>query len=308
MTPTDVEQRILASWRAGEPAPPARNPDDPASWVPLALHLALLASRIVRTARLGDLDGATLLKQDGSPVTVVERFIEEQIATVLQCSAVPVALLGEETADRQPGSGFSLAVDPVDGTWSLVNRTETAATSLAVLREGEPIVGVVANPATAEFAYAFTGGSPRLLQLGALGEGDRGVTLPIPPAGPDGLLVCLHPQRASGAIVQELSRAWRDGEIDMVRAPGGSPSLGLLEAAKGNFVYVNLWNRRASEAWDLSAGLMLVRCAGGDVVDLDGRSIQHIGHRGPLIAGLNGKDREQVAHLIRHALASEGGG
>jgi myo-inositol-1(or 4)-monophosphatase len=279
-----------------------RTPADAQSWVPLALHFALVASRIIRTARLGDLEGLTVLKDDGSPVTALERLIEEQMSRELTRSRIPVALLGEETAPGLPVSGMSLAVDPVDGTWSLVNRTETIATSLAVLRDGEVIVGVVANPATAELAYASLGHPPRLLQLGAFGEGDRGVTLPIPPAGPEGLLVSLHPQRAAGPIADKLSRAWVAGELDMVRSPGGAPSLGLLEAAKGNFVYVNLWDRRDTAAWDLSAGLLLVRAAGGEVVDLDGLPVRTVGHRGPLVAALRVEDRDRVVALVKSAL------
>jgi fructose-1,6-bisphosphatase/inositol monophosphatase family enzyme len=88
----------------------------------------------------------------------------------------------------------------------------------------------------------------------------------------------------------------------MVRAPGGAPSLGLLEAAKGNFVYVNLWDRRETAAWDLSAGLLLVRAAGGDVVDLDGGPVRTVGHRGPFVAALRLQDRDRVAELVRSAM------
>ena len=305
MLPTPFERQLLAAWRNGGPAPlEIPTAEDPAAWVPLVLHYALVASRTIRTARLGDLEGGTVLKGDGSPVTALERLIEEQISQEIGRRRIPVALLGEETAPGRPGNGMTLAVDPVDGTWSLVNRTETVATSLALLRDGEVIVGVIANPATAELAYAAKGQPSRLLQLGAFGEGDRSVELPLPPAGPGGLLVSLHPQRAAGAIVDTLARAWAAGELDMVRAPGGAPSLGLLEAAKGNFVYVNLWNRRETAAWDLSAGLLLVRGAGGDVVDLAGHPVRTVGHRGPLIAALRKEDRHRVAQLIRSAPTS----
>ena len=303
MMPNPFEQETLARWRAGTTAPPeVQSGEDPASWVPLALHFSLVACRIIRTARLGDLNRSTVLKGDGSPVTGIERLIEEEIAGALSQHRLPVALIGEETAPLRPGMGMSLAIDPVDGTWSLVNRTETVGTSIALMRDGRVIVGVVANPATAEIAYAAEGYPPRLLQLGAFGEGDRGVMLPIPPAGPEGLLVSLHPQRAASAIANRLMRAWEAGELDMVRTPGGAPCLGLLEAAKGNFVYVNLWDRRETAAWDLSAGLLLVRAAGGDIVDLDGHPLRTVGHRGAFVAALRRQDRDRVAELLRSVL------
>ena len=302
----ELETRVLAEWRNGANTP-SRVDDaaDPASWIQLALHFSLVASRIIRTARLGDLQGSAVLKGDGSPVTKLEHLIEKQIEAELREHEVPIALIGEETAPGEPGAGMSLAIDPVDGTWSLVNRTETVATSLSLFRDGEVIVGVVANPATAEVAYAARGYPPRLVQLGAFGENDHAVTLPIPPAGPGGLLVTLHPQRAVTPIAQKLSEAWADGELDMLRAPGGALSLGLLEAAKGNFAYVNLWNRRVTEAWDLAAGMLLVRAAGGDVVDLDFQRVQSVGHRGPFVAALRLEDRNRVIELIRSALRDE---
>ncbi len=302
MVPSAFEQQVLAAWRGGASAPSTvRAEEDPMCWVHLALHFSLVASRIIRTARLGDLDGAAVLKMDGSPVTALERLIEEQVARELEATGLPVTLIGEETAPGQPADGMTLAIDPVDGTWSLVNRTETVATTIALLRDGRAIVGVVANPVTAEIAYAAEGHPPRLLQLGSFGEGDRAVTLPIPPAGPDGLLVSLQPQRAAGPFAKLLLRAWQAGDLDMVRAPGGSPCLGLLEAAKGNFAYVNLWDRRESEAWDLSAGMLLVRAAGGEVVDLDGRPLGTFGHQGPFVAALRAEDRERLRTLVRTA-------
>ncbi|HLE56278.1 MAG TPA: inositol monophosphatase family protein [Rhodothermia bacterium] len=306
MMPNEFEAGVLARWRNGSAAPPrVLNPDDPSSWIHLALHFALVASRIIRTARLGDLDGAAVRKGDGSPVTAIEHLIEERIEGELRTYGIPITLIGEETAPDLPGSGMALAIDPVDGTWSLLNRTETLATSLAIFRDGEAIAGTVANPATAEIAYTAVGHPPRLLQLGAFGEGDRGVTLPIPPAGPEGLLVSLHPQRVATPIAGELARAWEAGELDMVRTTGGAPSLGLLEAAKGSFAYVNLWGRREAAAWDLAAGMLLVRAAGGDVVDLQYRPVQALGHRGPFVAALRPQDRERVIELVRSALRDE---
>ena len=139
------------------------------------------------------------------------------------------------------------------------------------------------------------------------GEADRAVSLPIPRAGPEGLLVSVHPNRALGDVGVALATAWRNGEVDMVRSPGGAPTLELLGVAKGNFAYVNLWNRRRSAPWDLAAGLMLVRAAGGDVVDLDGAPIRAIGHRGPFVGSLLAVDRERVRSLVRPSLQPVGG-
>jgi myo-inositol-1(or 4)-monophosphatase len=303
----DVELRVLAAWRHDENDDGTRAmPDEQDVWIGLALRLALLACRHVRSCRLGDLDGPVDFKPDRSPLTAVELHVEQIIMRELARAPTPVTFIGEETSNGDVAKRITLAVDPIDGTWSLLNRTETAATSLALARDRQTFLGVVANPATGEIAYAAEGRVPRLLQLSAFGEADRAVNLPIPPAGPEGLLVSLHPQRAAGPVANALARAWQKGELDMVRSAGGAPSLGLLEVAKGNFVYVNLWDRRESAAWDLAAGLMLVRTAGGEAVDLNGQPVRHIGHRGPFIAALDAADRARVVELTRHALTASG--
>jgi myo-inositol-1(or 4)-monophosphatase len=303
---TDLEHSALNSWRRnGDPAG-MHGRDEIEEWTCLALRLSLVAARHVRAARLGDLVGPVRFKTDHSPVTALEVEVEQLLRAELARAPLPVRFLGEETADDDNGHRITVAVDPVDGTWSLLNRTETAATSLALLRDGEPFLGVVANPATAEIAYAAPGQSPRLLQLGALGEEDRAVSLPIPRVGPDGLLVSLHPQRAASAVATALSKAWQRGELDMVRSAGGAPSLGLLEVAKGNFVYVNLWDRRTSEVWDLTAGLMLVRASGGEAVDLQGNPVHAVGHRGPFVAALSAANRQRVLELTSQALQATG--
>jgi myo-inositol-1(or 4)-monophosphatase len=303
----DLEVRTLTAWRHRKNGDGALSaPDDIDAWIGLALRLALLASRHVRASRLGDLHGPIDFKSDLSPRTAVELQVEQIILRELARTPVPVTFIGEETSSGPGTCSISLAVDPVDGTWSLLNRTETAATSLALARDGQTFLGVVANPATGEIAYAAEERTPRLLQLSAFGEADRAVSLPIPRVGPEGLLVSLHPQRAAGPVAKALARAWQAGELDMVRSAGGAPSLGLLEVAKGNFVYLNLWDRRESAAWDLAAGLMLVRAAGGEAVDLEGQPVRHIGHRGPFVASLDAADRARVVELTRRALALTG--
>ena len=89
----------------------------------------------------------------------------------------------------------------------------------------------------------------------------------------------------------------------MVKLPGGSPSWALLEAAKGTFIYVNRWSMRPVEPYDLTAGVMLVRGAGGDVTDLAGISIDAIDHKGPFIAGIDEEARNKVAAIARDTLA-----
>ncbi len=111
------------------------------------------------------------------------------------------------------------------------------------------------------------------------------------------MLVNVHPDRNAGPLVGVFYDAWRRGGLSMVRSPGGSPSWALLEAARGRVVYLNLWSTRPAEAYDLAAGVMLVRGASGDVTDLEGKAIHIFHHQGPFIAGVDEHARRKVATI-----------
>jgi len=78
-----------------------------------------------------------------------------------------------------------------------------------------------------------------------------------------------------------------------------------MEAARGSFVYVNLWSKRAASAYDLASGCLLVQGAGGTVSDLDGSPIDLVSHAGPFVAAVDDDHRRLVTELVR-AAAREG--
>ena len=75
-------------------------------------------------------------------------------------------------------------------------------------------------------------------------------------------------------------------------------------AARGKFTYVNQWSERPAEAYDLAAGVLLVREAGGDVTDLEGQSIDSLRHSGPFVAGVDAEVLRKVTQIAREAIRS----
>ncbi len=295
---TPLESASLESYRAARDLAP-RTADEIADWTRFGLRAMLDAGRPLRAGRLGA--SGVEIKSDGSPVTRLELEIEERLAESLAAFEPDATLVGEELGGDLSNRGWSVAVDPVDGTWAFVSGTETFTTTLAVFRDGVPVLGMVSNPATGEIGYAAAGGPTRVLQLSVFGEDDRACTLPVPRADPGPVLVNLHPGRRSGPLVAALYEAWASNHVRMVRSPGGSPAWALLEAAKGSFVYVNLWSNRPASAYDLASGCLLVQGAGGEVTDLDGRPIDLVSHAGPFVAAVDEDRRRIVAELVRAA-------
>jgi fructose-1,6-bisphosphatase/inositol monophosphatase family enzyme len=274
--------------------------DDPRGWLRFCLCAALEACDAIRPLRLSSFADAAAFKSDGSPATRWEEGVELRLAEHLRRVAPEAALVGEETGVELPDKGYALGVDPVDGTWALLGRTPALSTSLVLVRDRVPLLGLVLNPATGELGYALTGSRARLVQLGLRGQPHVATWLPCDRVGSP-LLVNLHPSRAGRSLSDALYAAWGRDELRMVRAAGGSPAWALLEAAKGSFVYVNLWRQRASQIYDLAGAVLLLRSAGGEVLGVSGQPVDPLNHRGLLVAGARREDCEAVLALVREA-------
>lgn len=302
LTPT--EQACLDTFRQGADLTATGAPGGAEDWIGFGLRLLLDAGSMVRENRAKLEEGDFELKSDGSPLTRLEEEIERLLGERLAAFAVDSTMVGEETGGALPESGFAVAIDPIDGTWAFLNGTETYATTLAFFHDREPFLGMVSNPATGEIGYATSEGTSRLLQLSMFGEADAACSLPRPRSDAARPLVNVHPSRQGGALIAAVQESWSRGEIDMVRSPGGSPAWALLEAAKGDFVYVNRWAKRPAEVYDLAAGVMLVRRAGGEVTDLEGRPIDMLCHHGPFFASIDQAAREKVIGIVGRVVKS----
>jgi fructose-1,6-bisphosphatase/inositol monophosphatase family enzyme len=271
-------------------------------WIYFGISVLLKIGAMVRKMRGEPMRELVHYKQDGSPVTKKEKDIEAFVRKELTCFYPDAKLFGEESGGRVPDAGIAIAIDPIDGTWAFVNRTETFATSLLFLKNRDPFLGMVLNPSTGELGYSPEKNRTRLLQLSMFGEGDLGYDLPMDRATPDSTLINIHPQSRVDILLEPVFQQWRQKDLNMVRMPGGSPSFALLETAKGSFSYVNLWAKRPAAPYDLAAGINLVRSAGGDVVDLYGEPVRLMDHSGPFVASLDSYIRNKIVVTVRQAI------
>jgi fructose-1,6-bisphosphatase/inositol monophosphatase family enzyme len=83
-----------------------------------------------------------------------------------------------------------------------------------------------------------------------------------------------------------------------VRSMSGSPAWGILEASKGFTTYINMWDSRSTELYDLIAAVRIIRGAGGNIVDSKGNPISETDHTGLFIAGIHQEQIEKVLQLI----------
>ena len=96
-------------------------------------------------------------KNDGTPVTEVDRTIERKIRHAIDRAFPDDEVVGEEYHTTRKRSSYTWYVDPIDGTVAFVNRIPLFSTLLALYRGQEPIMGIIHNPICAETAIGIVG-------------------------------------------------------------------------------------------------------------------------------------------------------
>jgi myo-inositol-1(or 4)-monophosphatase len=186
-----------------------------------------------------------------------ERILIEELSRVRSGYGF---LMEESGAIEGSDKTHRFIIDPIDGTTNFMHGIPQFAVSIALEREGQLVSAVVFNPVTDEMFVAERGHGAYL--------NDKRLRV----AGRKTLSEILV---ASGAPF--MGKAGREqflSELDAVVAATagmrriGAASLDLAWVAAGRFDA--FWEREL-KAWDIAAGILIVREAGGVVCDLDGR-------------------------------------
>lgn len=206
-------------------------------------------------------------------VSEVDRHAEDAIATVVRERHPDAMLVGEEhSPDAAIGAGLAFVVDPLDGTTNFLHGFPWYAVSIAAVVDGVPIAGVVLNAATGELFTAIAGGGAR-----RAGEPIRVSTITDPSRALIGTGFPFKHADTHDAYLRVLPAIMR-GTAGMRRA--GAAALDLADTACGRF---DAFFELRLAPWDVAAGILLVREAGGLVTDLTGAPAPVA--RGPVVAG-----------------------
>jgi len=90
-------------------------------------------------------------KPDHSPVTIADKKTEEFMREVIMKKFPDHGILGEEFGEHNPNAEYKWVLDPIDGTKSFICGAVTFGTLIALLKNGEPILGVINQPILNEF-------------------------------------------------------------------------------------------------------------------------------------------------------------
>ncbi|HSM96827.1 MAG TPA: inositol monophosphatase family protein [Rhizomicrobium sp.] len=199
------------------------------------------------------------VKGPGDFVSVADQRTESILIGELQKARPGYPILSEEVgAIDGPDKSHRFIIDPLDGTTNFLHGIPHFAISIGLERDGVLVSGVIFNPITDDMFTAEKGHGAYLndKRLRVAGRKDLRIALcatGIPYIGKDG-----HErfQGELGAMMANTSGVRRFG----------SAALDLAWVAAGR--YDMYWERNL-KAWDVAAGVLMVREAGGVVSDLN---------------------------------------
>jgi len=215
-------------------------------------------------------------------VTEADLAVERHVARRIEERFPTHGILGEERIhkDPSPGEGHRWVVDPLDGTTNFVHAHPFFCTSIGLEKDGEGIVGVVFAPYLEELYTASAGAGAALNGVGCRVSEE-----------PDLAHALLASGFAYGQDRDPNTNLENWGRLSLV-ARGlrrcGSAALDLCYVACGR--YEGFWELYLG-AWDIAAGAVLVREAGGRVTDLEDGDTWRDGHE---ILATNGLLHEAI--------------
>lgn len=232
---------------------------DPATLLPVAVEAIATASELMRTRRPASLTE----KADRDLVSDVDVAIERAIRAHLQAATPDIGFLGEEEGRTgAPGTGWVWTLDPIDGTSNFAHGIPLCASSLALLRDGRPVLAVIDAPFLGQRYHAIEGhgayqGTMRLtvsttahLRDAVVAIGDYAVG-----HGAD------RKNQAHLATTIQLTP-----NVHRIRMLG-TAALDLAWVAAG---YLDASITLSNDPWDTAAGVLVAREAGASVVDANG--------------------------------------
>jgi myo-inositol-1(or 4)-monophosphatase len=225
------------------------------------------------------------LKGPANFVTAADRRAEEILHEQLSRARPGYGFLGEEGGRREGADKtHSWIVDPLDGTSNFLHGIPHFAISIALEREGTIVAGLIYNPANEELFTAERGKGAFL--------NDQRLRVAARQRLVDAVIACGLPHHGKGdlALFRTEFAAVQDKVAGLRRF--GAATLDLAWVAAGRLDAY--WERDISP-WDMAAGLLMVREAGGYVTDLDGGDAMLA--KGHIIAGNETMHRELLRHL-----------
>ena len=252
----------------------------------VASNAAIEAGKLIAQS-ITQLDRIQVTKKSKTEmVTEIDVAAENQIIEMLGEAYPDFNVLAEESGDLGRESDFCWIIDPIDGTHNFVHGHPHCAVSIALRYKKEIIVAVVYDALRNELFSARKGAGAQL-------DGRR-IRVSSTAKLSDSLLCTGFPYRDNTE-----TKPWlKTFALILPRAQSihrtGSSVLDLAYVAAGR--YDGFWEF-GMQTWDIAAGSLLIKEAGGLITDISGSTDAFIS--GNVVAG-NPKVHDKLSQLVSH--------
>jgi len=231
----------------------------PGELLPVAMEAATIAADLIRSR----LPGSLIAKGDRDMATELDFAVERAVRAHLRDRTPDVAVLGEEEGVTGESGGELLwTLDPIDGTANFVHGIPLTGVSLALVRGGHPVLGVIDLP--------FLGARYSAVEHAGAYSGERRMAASRTSRLRDAVVAV--GDFAVGAGAEEKNRlrlalsAQLAGRVQRVRMLG-SAAIDLAWLADGR---LDASMTMSNLPWDIAAGVIIAREAGAVVIDQNG--------------------------------------
>lgn len=218
-----------------------------------------------------------------NPVTTADNAADKYLRETLTKEYPNYGWLSEETVDsaERLQNSRTWVVDPLDGTKEFIEGVPHFVVSIALVDDGEPVIGVLYNPASKELFSATRG-------MGAFLDGKK--------------ISCSTLLNFKEMVILNSRSETRNGlwkpysnDFKEQRAIGSvAYKLGLTSAAKAD-VFASL---RPKNEWDVCAGHCIIREAGGEMATLYGNPITYNNEKTLITPGIIAAHKNILASTV----------
>jgi myo-inositol-1(or 4)-monophosphatase len=218
-----------------------------------AVHLAERSAEVIRPYFRTDFTVDS--KGDASPVTIADKKAEEVMRELIMKEYPQHGIMGEEFGSHNPDAEYTWVLDPIDGTLSFVCGVAIFGTLIALLKNGQPILGIINQPINREMVVGseeettFNGEKVKIRQCARL---------------EDACLLCTDPYLVMENQNFEAFESLRH-RVKFYRGLGDCYGYLLLVVGA-----VDIMIDPIMHPWDIMALIPVVRGAGGIITDFHG--------------------------------------
>lgn len=218
-------------------------------------------------------------------VTDADKATEEFVVAQLRKAFPQHGILGEEGGRVGEASEYLWVVDPLDGTTNFAHGLPYFAVSIALVKDGQTLLGVVHNPMSGELFTAEKGG-------GAFLNGKR-LSVSSTESVQQGLLATGFPYDIATTKLDNMQPFERVNKACQGVRSLGAAALDLCQVAAGR---LDAFWERSLNPWDIAAGALIVQEAGGTVTDCSGEKFNPLGDQ---VCASNGRIHGELLPLIK---------